>query len=57
MWVVSLICSDPACGEATEVVVTTLDEAERVVCDCGCCLVTLAVAGFAPVYGAAMTLP
>lgn len=48
MWIVELACSDPACAEENEVVITDLDELDELVCDCGCTLVTLAVANFEP---------
>jgi hypothetical protein len=49
MWLITAICSDPACGAIREVVVERPDDEERLICDCGYCLVTLAVAGFEPV--------
>jgi len=48
MWIVKVVCSDPDCAEEQEIVVAELDEADAAVCDCGCCVVTLAVAGFEP---------
>ncbi len=48
MWQVTVICSD--CSEETEVVVKSLDDVEREVCECGYDFVTLAVASFEPVY-------
>jgi hypothetical protein len=51
MWIVTAICSSPACEAEDEFVVATLDEAESVACECGCCFVTLAIASFEPVHG------
>lgn len=48
MWIVKVVCSDPDCAEEQEIVVAELDEADAAVCDCGCCVVTLSVAGFEP---------
>jgi hypothetical protein len=48
MWQVTVICSD--CSEEAEVVVKSLDDVEREVCECGYGFVTLSVAGFEPVY-------
>lgn len=48
MWIVELACSDPGCAEESEAVITELDELADLVCDCGCCLITLAVANFEP---------
>lgn len=48
MWIVKVVCSDPDCAEEQEIVVAELDEADEAVCDCGCCVVTLAVASFEP---------
>jgi hypothetical protein len=53
MWIVEVVCSDPDCAETREVVVEDLDEIERLVCDCECCVVALTVSGFEPVYAAA----
>jgi hypothetical protein len=50
MWAIDVVCSDPACSEEREVVVEELDEVDRVVCDCGCCVVTLSVAAFEPLH-------
>lgn len=52
MWIVELACSDPDCAEEREVVITDLDELDELVCDCGCCLVTIAVATFEPLVSA-----
>ncbi|HET9676904.1 MAG TPA: hypothetical protein VFP21_05315 [Solirubrobacterales bacterium] len=52
MWLVELACSDPNCAEEREVVVADLDELDELVCDCGCALVTLAVANFEPLVPA-----
>lgn len=46
MWIVKVVCSDPDCAEEQEIVVAELDEADEAVCDCGCCMITLAVASF-----------
>jgi len=53
MWSISVICSDSACGETWEAVVANLDDAESLACECGCCVVTLAIAYFEPVYSEA----
>lgn len=45
---VTVLCS--GCVEESEVVVATLDDAEREVCRCGYSFVVLAVASFEPVY-------
>jgi hypothetical protein len=52
MWIVDVACSDPECAEEREVIVADLDEVERVVCECGGCVVVIAVAGFEAVYAA-----
>lgn len=48
MWIVELVCSDPACAEEREALVGDLEELDELVCDCDCTLVTLAVANFEP---------
>lgn len=48
MWQVTVFCS--SCAEERDVVVESLDDVEREVCECGYSFVTLAVAGFEPVY-------
>jgi hypothetical protein len=48
MWIVRVVCSDPDCAEEREAIVAELDEAEAVVCECGCCVVALSVASFEP---------
>ena len=48
MWQVTVVCS--SCTEETEVVVESLDDAEREVCECGYSYVVLSVAEFEPVY-------
>lgn len=48
MWLVELVCSDPNCAAEQEAVVADLDDLDELVCDCDCCLVTLAVANFEP---------
>lgn len=48
MWQITVFCS--GCAEERDVVVESLDEAEREVCECGHCFVTLAVASFEPVH-------
>lgn len=53
MWIVKVVCSDPDCAEEQEIVVAELDEADAAVCDCGCCVITLSVAGFEPLALAA----
>jgi len=53
MWIVEVVCSDPDCAETREVVVESLDEIDRIVCECECSVVILTVAGFEPIYAAA----
>jgi hypothetical protein len=48
MWQVSVFCS--GCAEESEVVVGTLDDVEREVCECGYSFVVLSVASFEPAY-------
>lgn len=48
MWIVRVVCSDPDCAEEQEAIVAELDEVDSVVCECECCVVTLAVASFEP---------
>lgn len=48
MWQVTVVCS--SCAEEREVVVESLDDVEREVCECGYGFVTLAVSSFEPVY-------
>ena len=48
MWIVEVVCSDPECAEEREVIVAELDEVDESVCDCGGCVVVLAVANFEP---------
>lgn len=44
MFGIELICSDESCAEVTEVVVSSLEEVDALVCDsCGCTLQSLAV--------------
>jgi hypothetical protein len=50
MWIVDVICSDPECAAEHEVIVDELDDVELAVCDCGCCYVVIAVAGFTAVH-------
>lgn len=53
MWIVELVCSDPACTEEQEIVVSDLEELDKLVCDCGCSFVALEVANFEPLALAA----
>jgi hypothetical protein len=53
MWLIQIVCSDDACAEEWEVVVTDLDELDLVACECGCSAITLRVANFEPVLLAA----
>ncbi|MGN6814736.1 MAG: hypothetical protein ACTHK3_01455 [Solirubrobacterales bacterium] len=46
MWIVKVVCSDPDCAEEQELIIAELDEADAAVCECGCCVITLAVANF-----------
>jgi hypothetical protein len=48
MFQVTVVCS--TCEEENEVVVETLDDADREVCPCGYSYVVLSVAGFEPVH-------
>jgi hypothetical protein len=48
MWIVKVVCSDPGCAEEQEIIVAELDNADAAACDCGCCVITLAVASFEP---------
>ncbi|HEX2466994.1 MAG TPA: hypothetical protein VHJ54_02205 [Solirubrobacterales bacterium] len=43
MWVVELICSDNECTEELELVVSDLNEAERVGCTCGHAFILVSV--------------
>lgn len=45
---VAVVCS--ACEQETEVVVESLDDVEREVCECGYSFVVLSVAELEPVY-------
>ncbi len=42
MFVARLICSDADCAEEAEVHAGSLDELERLLCDCGCTLELIA---------------
>lgn len=54
MWLIQVICSDPACGEEEfEVLVEDLDQAEGVACACEHCVVVLSVSEFQPLHLAA----
>jgi hypothetical protein len=46
MLLVTVVCSDPECGEELEVVVDDLDAVETVVCDCAHGFVVVAVSEF-----------
>jgi hypothetical protein len=48
MWQVSVLCS--GCAEESELVVETLDDVEREVCQCEYSFVVLSVASFEPVH-------
>lgn len=48
MWIVKVVCLDPDCAEEQEIIVAELEEADAAVCDCGCCVITLTVAGYKP---------
>ncbi len=48
MWLVELVCSDPACAEQREAVVADVEEREELACDCDCSFVALTVANFEP---------
>jgi hypothetical protein len=45
---VTVVCSD--CPEETEVLVASLDDVEREVCECGYSYVVVSVAEFEPVH-------
>lgn len=47
MWQVTVVCS--SCAEEKEVVVESLDDVDREVCECGYSYVVLSVAAFEPV--------
>jgi hypothetical protein len=47
MFQVTIVCS--SCAEETEVVVESLDDVEREVCECGYSYVVVSVAEFEPV--------
>ncbi|HEU4737919.1 MAG TPA: hypothetical protein VFS54_02425 [Solirubrobacterales bacterium] len=47
MFQVTVVCS--SCAEETEVVVESLDDADREVCECGYSYVVVSVAEFEPV--------
>lgn len=53
MWIVNIVCSDSHCAKQWEVIVSDLDELERIACDCGHSGVTLTVASVEPVLVAA----
>lgn len=42
MFVARLICSDSDCAEESRVEAATLEELERLMCDCGCALEIIA---------------
>ena len=42
MFIARLICSDPGCAEEREAEAPTLEELERLLCDCGCTLEVIA---------------
>ena len=44
VWVIDLVCSDDECAQEIELLVTDIGEVDRIACECGCALVTLAVA-------------
>jgi hypothetical protein len=52
MWIVTTVCSDDACAAEAELVVDSLEEIEALACECGHCLVSLAIASFEPAYAA-----
>jgi hypothetical protein len=47
MFVIDVVCSDPDCAEELEVFADEIEEADSVVCECGHCVITLAVADWA----------
>jgi hypothetical protein len=47
MWQVTIVCS--SCTEESDVVVETLDDVDREVCECGYSYVVVSVAEFEPV--------
>jgi hypothetical protein len=49
MWLVHVICSGPDCEEELEVVAETIDELDRLNCDCGYGFAVLSVAEASPV--------
>jgi hypothetical protein len=46
MFLATLICSDEACAEEAEVVVSHVEAADASVCACGCTHVLLAMSGW-----------
>jgi hypothetical protein len=48
MWQIAVLCS--SCAEGSEVLVGTVDDVKREVCECGYSFVVLSVASFEPVY-------
>ncbi len=49
MWLVHVICSSQACVEELEIVIDTLDELDRLNCECGYGFSVLSVAEASPV--------
>jgi hypothetical protein len=49
MWEIDVICSDAACSHEFELWVEDLEEVDRAVCPCGCCVVTLTIAVHEPI--------
>lgn len=44
MWLIQMVCSDDDCAQEIEALVAEIEDVDRIVCECGCSLVTLAVA-------------
>ena len=49
MWLVHVICSGPECTEELELVAESIDELDRLNCDCGYGFTVLSVAEASPV--------
>jgi hypothetical protein len=49
MWLIHVICSGPECTEELEVMAESIDELDRLNCDCGYGFAVLSVAEASPV--------
>ena len=59
MFIARIVCSDAACTEELEVMVESLDELDRYLCDCGhgFVLITVSELSEAPEPGVVVSLP